>query len=141
MRQGGGTPAAAEEFCRALRCRQESAFSAPLVDLPRLRHRFGWKFWAMISGGAALDREKEFWHRLGSRCPGHGLTETTSLISLNHPFHTSRGSIGKVLPGAKSSSPTMARFWCAGAASPAATGTGTNCSQWPAEDESLVSHR
>src|SRR4029077_12367552 len=30
---------------------------------------------------------------------GYGLTETTSLISLNHPFHTSRGSIGKVLPG------------------------------------------
>ena len=27
------------------------------------------------------------------------MTETTSLISLNHPFHTSRGSIGKVLPG------------------------------------------
>jgi len=27
------------------------------------------------------------------------LTETTSLVSLNHPFHTSRGSIGKVLPG------------------------------------------
>ena len=55
----------------------------------------------MISGGAALDREtEEFWHRLGyAVVQGYGLTETTSLISLNHPFHTSRGSIGKVLPG------------------------------------------
>ena len=66
-----------------------------------MRRQFGWKFWAMISGGAALDREtEEFWHRLGyAVIQGYGLTETTSLISLNHPFHTSRGSIGKVLPG------------------------------------------
>jgi long-chain acyl-CoA synthetase len=65
------------------------------------RRQFGWKFWAIISGGAALDREtEEFWHRLGyAVVQGYGLTETTSLISLNHPFHTSRGSIGKVLPG------------------------------------------
>ena len=66
-----------------------------------IRRQFGWKFWAVISGGAALDREtEEFWHRLGyAVVQGYGLTETTSLISLNHPFHTSRGSIGKVLPG------------------------------------------
>ncbi|MGA9505359.1 MAG: AMP-binding protein [Terriglobales bacterium] len=66
-----------------------------------LRRQFGWKFWAIISGGAALDRlTEEFWHRLGyAVIQGYGLTETTSLISLNHPFHTSRGSIGKVLPG------------------------------------------
>jgi long-chain acyl-CoA synthetase len=69
--------------------------------LRKVRRRFGWKFWAMISGGAALDRDtEEFWHRLGyAVIQGYGLTETTSLISLNHPFHTSRGSIGKVLPG------------------------------------------
>ena len=66
-----------------------------------LRRQFGWKFFAMISGGAALDREtEEIWHRLGyAVVQGYGLTETTSLISLNHPFHTSRGSIGKVLAG------------------------------------------
>jgi long-chain acyl-CoA synthetase len=66
-----------------------------------VRRRFGWKFWAIISGGATLDREtEEFWHRLGyAVVQGYGLTETTSLISLNHPFHTSRGSIGKVLAG------------------------------------------
>jgi long-chain acyl-CoA synthetase len=63
--------------------------------------KFGWKFWAIISGGAALDGEtEEFWRRLGyAVIQGYGSTETTSLISLNHPFHTSRGSIGKVLPG------------------------------------------
>lgn len=67
----------------------------------RIRRRFGWKFLAIISGGAALDTgTEEFWHRLGyAVVQGYGLTETTSLISLNHPFHTSRGSIGKVLPG------------------------------------------
>jgi long-chain acyl-CoA synthetase len=67
----------------------------------RIRRCFGWKFLAIISGGAALDRDtEEFWHRLGyAVVQGYGLTETTSLISLNHPFHTSRGSIGKVLPG------------------------------------------
>jgi long-chain acyl-CoA synthetase len=67
----------------------------------QIRRRFGWKFLAIISGGAALDPgTEEFWHRLGyAVVQGYGLTETTSLISLNHPFHTSRGSIGKVLPG------------------------------------------
>ena len=66
-----------------------------------IRRQFGWKFWAMISGGAALDRESEqFWHRLGyALIQGYGLTETTSLISVNHPFKLSQGSIGKVLAG------------------------------------------
>jgi long-chain acyl-CoA synthetase len=30
---------------------------------------------------------------------GYGLTETTSLVSLNHPFRLGKGSIGKILPG------------------------------------------
>ncbi len=66
-----------------------------------IRRQFGWKFLAMISGGAALDREsEEFWHRLGyALIQGYGLTETTSLISVNHPFRLSQGSIGKVLAG------------------------------------------
>ncbi|HLZ40159.1 MAG TPA: AMP-binding protein [Candidatus Sulfotelmatobacter sp.] len=66
-----------------------------------IRRQFGWKFWAFISGGAALDSDtEEFWHRLGyAAIQGYGLTETTSLISVNHPFRLGRGSIGKVLPG------------------------------------------
>jgi long-chain acyl-CoA synthetase len=66
-----------------------------------IRRQFGWKFWAFISGGAALDSEtEEFWGRLGyAAIQGYGLTETTSLISVNHPFRLGKGSIGKVLPG------------------------------------------
>src|SRR6266567_2313613 len=67
----------------------------------RIHHQFGWKFWAFISGGAALDREnEEFWRRLGfAVIQGYGLTETTSLISVNHPFKVGKGSIGKVIAG------------------------------------------
>jgi len=67
----------------------------------RAHNEFGWKFWAFICGGAALDAEtEEFWRRLSFVViQGYGLTETTSLISVNHPFQRSQGSIGKVLPG------------------------------------------
>jgi long-chain acyl-CoA synthetase len=67
----------------------------------RVHSQFGWKFWAIISGGATLDRDdEEFWRRLGfAVIQGYGLTETTSLVSLNHPFKLGRGSIGKALPG------------------------------------------
>src|SRR5262249_36255497 len=67
----------------------------------KIHRLFGWKFWALISGGAALDANtEEFWRRLGYVViQGYGLTETSSLISLNHPFKVGRRSIGKVLPG------------------------------------------
>ncbi|HKQ86384.1 MAG TPA: AMP-binding protein [Candidatus Acidoferrales bacterium] len=66
-----------------------------------IRWRFGWRFLAMVSGGAALPSETEtFWTRLGyAVIQGYGLTETTSLISLNHPFRIGHGSIGKPMPG------------------------------------------
>jgi long-chain acyl-CoA synthetase len=67
----------------------------------RIHRQFGWKFWAFISGGAALDRDtEEFWGRLGyAAIQGYGLTETTSIVSVNHPFRLGKGSIGKVLAG------------------------------------------
>jgi long-chain acyl-CoA synthetase len=67
----------------------------------RIHRQFGWKFWAFISGGAALDREsEEFWGRLGfAVIQGYGLTETTSLISVNNPFQIGKGSIGKIIAG------------------------------------------
>lgn len=66
-----------------------------------IHRQFGWKFWAMISGGAALEPDtEEFWRRVGyAVIQGYGLTETTSLVSVNHPFRMSQGSIGKILPG------------------------------------------
>jgi long-chain acyl-CoA synthetase len=61
----------------------------------------GFKFWAMVSGGGALpDPLEKFWSAL---CfvvvQGYGMTETTALITLNHPFHVAEGTIGKPLPG------------------------------------------
>jgi long-chain acyl-CoA synthetase len=65
-------------------------------------HRaFGLKFWALISGGGALPGPLEqFWNALGFvLVQGYGMTETTALITLNHPFHVARGTIGKPLAG------------------------------------------
>lgn len=65
-------------------------------------HRaLGFKFWALISGGGALAGPLEqFWNALGFVVvQGYGMTETTALITLNHPFHVSSGTIGKPLPG------------------------------------------
>jgi long-chain acyl-CoA synthetase len=65
-------------------------------------HRaFGLKFWALISGGGALASPVEkFWNRVGLVVvQGYGMTETTALITLNHPFHVAEGTIGKPIAG------------------------------------------
>jgi len=65
-------------------------------------HRaLGVKFWALISGGGALAGPLEqFWNAVGFVVvQGYGMTETTALITLNHPFHVASGTIGKPLPG------------------------------------------
>jgi long-chain acyl-CoA synthetase len=65
-------------------------------------HRLlGFKFWAFVCGGASLSPGGEqFWSRLGFVVvQGYGMTETTALVSLNHPFHPAQGTIGQVLPG------------------------------------------
>ena len=61
----------------------------------------GWKFWAFVCGGASLPEQTErLWRRLGyAVIQGYGMTETASLISVNHPFKMTRGSIGKSMPG------------------------------------------
>jgi long-chain acyl-CoA synthetase len=65
-------------------------------------HReFGLKFWAFVSGGGALPGPLEqFWNAM---ClvliQGYGMTETTALITLNHPFHVAQGTIGKPVAG------------------------------------------
>jgi len=90
-----------ETFRRQFRSAENQHFLRRWWTFRKIRRSFGWKFWAFISGGAALDPETEqFWGRLGyAVIQGYGLTETTSLISVNHPFRLGKGSIGKVLPG------------------------------------------
>jgi len=67
----------------------------------RVHLEFGLKFWAFVSGGGALPGPLEhFWNAM---CfvliQGYGMTETTALITLNHPFHVAQGTIGKPLRG------------------------------------------
>ncbi len=90
-----------EQFRQTFRFAKSKHFLRRWWIFRRIHRQFGWKFWAFISGGAALDRDtEEFWGRLGyAVIQGYGLTETTSLISLNHPFRLGKGSIGKVLAG------------------------------------------
>ncbi len=67
----------------------------------RIHRRFGWKFWAFVSGGATLNKDTEaFWRRLGfAVVHGYGMTETASIISMPNPFQQVEGSIGRVLAG------------------------------------------
>src|SRR6266852_7574490 len=90
-----------EEFRRRFQAVEKKHFLRGWWIFRRVHRQLGWKFWAFVSGGAALDRAtEEFWSRLGyAVIQGYGLTETTSLISLNHPFRLGKGSIGKVLAG------------------------------------------
>ncbi len=67
----------------------------------RVHRRFGWKFWAFVVGAAPLDPELEtFWGELGFVViQGYGLTETAPIVTLNHPFGTKKGSVGKAIAG------------------------------------------
>jgi long-chain acyl-CoA synthetase len=67
----------------------------------QIHRMFGFKFWAMVVGAAPLDPELEaFWGRLGFLViQGYGLTETAPIVTLNHPFHSARGAVGKPIPG------------------------------------------
>jgi len=91
----------ADQFQKDLARSEGEHFLKRWWHFRRAHRRFGWKFWAFIAGGAALpDQTETFWNRLGyAVIQGYGMTETTSLISLNHPFRSSKGSIGKVFPG------------------------------------------
>lgn len=67
----------------------------------RIHRRLGWQFWALVVGAAPLDPELEsFWGELGYLVvQGYGLTEAAPIVTLNHPFNTRAGSVGKPLPG------------------------------------------
>jgi long-chain acyl-CoA synthetase len=67
----------------------------------RVHRMLGLKFWSFVVGAAPLDPSlEEFWGRLGFVViQGYGLTETAPIVSLNHPFSTSKGSVGKAIAG------------------------------------------
>jgi len=65
-------------------------------------HRlFGWKFWSFIVGAAPLPADLEaFFSELGFLViQGYGLTETAPIVTLNHPFHARKGSVGRPIAG------------------------------------------
>jgi long-chain acyl-CoA synthetase len=67
----------------------------------QVHNLFGWKFWSFIVGGAALDDSLEqYWANLSFVViQGYGLTETAPIVTLNHPFHAHRGTVGKPIAG------------------------------------------
>src|SRR5215470_17978351 len=91
-----------------LRVAPEAAEPAPVRHWMRrwwhfrnIHRLFGYKFWAFVVGAAPLDSDLEaFWGELGFVViQGYGLTETAPIVSLNHPFGTKRGSVGKAIAG------------------------------------------
>jgi long-chain acyl-CoA synthetase len=71
------------------------------IRFGKIHSLLGFKFWAVVTGGGALPGALEqFWSGLGLVViQGYGMTESTALITLNHPFHVARGTIGKPMPG------------------------------------------
>ena len=67
----------------------------------KIHRMFGMKFWAFIVGAAPLGPALEdYWKRLGFVViQGYGLTETAPIVTLNHPFKTNTGSVGKPIAG------------------------------------------
>ena len=67
----------------------------------RMHRLFGLRFWAFVCGGASLSPELEgFWTTMAFLLvQGYGMTETSAIITLNHPFNPHQGTIGQVMPG------------------------------------------
>jgi long-chain acyl-CoA synthetase len=67
----------------------------------RVHSAFGLKFWAIVCGGGALlPAVEKFWNAVGLvLVQGYGMTESTAMITLNHPFHVAEGTIGKPVAG------------------------------------------
>src|SRR5208337_2939973 len=67
-------------FSSAYAAASQQPFLRRVWRFRRLHRRLGWKFWAFISGGAALPPEtEEFFKRIGyAVVQGYGMTETAS---------------------------------------------------------------
>ena len=88
-------------FTSAFSAAKDETYLLRVWRFRRLHARLGWKFWCFVSGGAALAPDtEEFFSRIGyAVVQGYGMTETASLISVNHPFDVKEGTLGKALPG------------------------------------------
>jgi long-chain acyl-CoA synthetase len=67
----------------------------------KVHRAFGFKFWAIVCGGGALlPAVEKFFNGVGLvLVQGYGMTESTAMITLNHPFHVAEGTIGKPVAG------------------------------------------
>jgi len=67
----------------------------------KVHRAFGLKFWAIVCGGGALlPAVEKFFNGVGLvLVQGYGMTESTAMITLNHPFHVAEGTIGKPVAG------------------------------------------
>ena len=77
-----------------------------LVDrmiFSKVRDRFGGRLRYAVSGSAALSRDvAEFISALGIRVyEGYGLTETSPVVTTNHPDAHRMGSVGITIPGVR----------------------------------------
>jgi long-chain acyl-CoA synthetase len=105
MRGAGLAERSALERLASSRLRAEGAWASHVAvrwwRYRRMHRLLGLKFWAFVVGAAPLDAELEgFWKELGFVVvQGYGLTETAPIVSLNHPFSTKQGSVGKAIPG------------------------------------------
>jgi long-chain acyl-CoA synthetase len=124
-----------DQFHHNMRASEGQHFLRRWWTFRDVHRQLGWKFWAFICGGAALDRPtEEFWGRLGyAVVQGYGLTETTSLISVNHPFKLGKGSVGKVLAGREVKLDANGEILVRGGVWLPPTGAESRCSPWLAK--------
>ncbi len=89
------------DFPEASKVRRGQGWLRAWWQYRRVHRRLGWKFWAFVVGAAPLPEDVEaFWNKLGYIViQGYGLTETAPIVSLNHPFHARKGSVGKAIAG------------------------------------------
>jgi long-chain acyl-CoA synthetase len=89
------------EAADRLRANRKEHFTKRWWRYRKVHRAFGLKFWAFIVGAAPLEPSLEaFWSELGFVViQGYGLTETAPIVTLNHPFGTKKGSVGKAIAG------------------------------------------
>ncbi len=70
-------------------------------EIFRVHKILGFRFFMVVTGGSFLELEVEkWWRRAGFLLmQGYGLTETSPIVAINHPFKSKTGSLGKKIKG------------------------------------------